>query len=349
MDGVATTQASHEGSAHDLPHVLRPIAGDLGRVREAYLNIVADVSEEAAAMVKRAAVFSGKRLRPALTCLAARAVGGDVDDDVARVAAIVELIHTATLVHDDILDAADLRRERPTLNAKWGEQAAVLVGDVLFSKAYRTASYLEDRFASRHLADAVGEVLEGEILQDVLAAEVDDTTHHDLTAAEAQYRRIIRGKTAALYDAALQVGAHYGGADASTREALGRYGHHLGMAFQIVDDRLDLSGEEAQVGKSLGRDISEGKLTLPMILWLREQGGPDREEAAQIARPGARRLRGNQGLPRGDSIQWRTGGYGRSRPQRVRASEKGPGGAGPRNRLGGCKRHGARERLPTPR
>ncbi len=266
----------------DLPSVLEPVQADLVRVRDAFVGIVADVSEEAATMVKSAAAFSGKQLRPALTCLAARVAGGGVDDDVATVAAIVELIHTATLVHDDILDSADLRRERKTLNAKWGEQAAVLVGDVLFSKAYRTASYLDDRFASQHLADAVGEVLEGEILQDVLAVDVDDQDHSDLDAAEHQYRRIIRGKTAALYDAALQVGAHYGGATETVRETLGRYGHHVGMAFQIVDDRLDLSGDEARVGKSLGRDISEGKLTLPMICWLREQTDASRAKAEAL-------------------------------------------------------------------
>lgn len=221
-------------------------------------------------MVTQAASFTGKRLRPALTCVAARVAGSGTTRDVAHAAAIVELIHTATLVHDDILDGAEVRRKVATLNARWGEQAAVLVGDVLFSKAYRAAAYLDDPFASRYLSDVVGEILEGEIHQDLVARNPGLT--------EEQYRRIIRGKTAALYEAALRVGAHYGGASKPVADALARYGHHLGMAFQIVDDRLDLAGDEAVVGKTLGTDLAEGKTTLPIILWI--EGLPESERPA---------------------------------------------------------------------
>ena len=257
-----------------LLEVLAPLRQDLERVRDAYWGILADVSPHTAGMVGDRAHFAGKRLRPALTCLAARIAGGEVDDDVAKVAAIVELIHTATLVHDDIIDGADVRRRLPTLNSRYGDQAAVLVGDVLFSRAYRTAAYLDDRFASQRLVDAVGEVLEGEIRQDAMARTPDLT--------EAQYCQIIRGKTAALYEAALVVGAHYGGGDEALKEGLGRYGHHLGMAFQIVDDRLDLRGDEQRVGKTLGTDLSEGKTTLPLILW--RDALPEEEQADGCAR-----------------------------------------------------------------
>jgi octaprenyl-diphosphate synthase len=242
-----------------LPEVLAPLQEDLGRVAEAWARILADLSPETTDLLAEAGAFSGKRLRPALTCLGARLAGGRVEGDVATVAAVVELIHMATLVHDDVIDGAALRRRRPTLNARLGQTAAVLVGDVLFSRAYRTASYLEDPFASRYLADVVGEVLEGEILQDVVA--------RDPALPLATYERIIRGKTAALYEAALRVGAHYGGASEQVARDLGAFGHHLGMAFQIVDDRLDLEGVEAEVGKSLGTDLGEGKTTLAVILW----------------------------------------------------------------------------------
>lgn len=249
----------------DLPDVLAPLAGELERVGQRYHEILAVTSARVRDMVSQAARFGGKRLRPALTCLAARVAGPGVTADVATGAAVVELIHTATLVHDDVIDGAEVRRTVATLNARFGEQLAVLAGDVLFSKAYRAAAYLSDPFASRYLSDVVGEILEGEIHQDLVTRRCD--------LPEEEYRAIIRGKTAALYEAALVVGAHYGGAPELLRQALGRYGHHLGMAFQIVDDRLDLTGDQAIVGKSLGRDLAEGKTTLPVILW-REAGGP---------------------------------------------------------------------------
>jgi octaprenyl-diphosphate synthase len=269
MPGSATPAS--QSLAADMPSVLAPLATDLDRVGRKYGEILADASLESRDMVRHAARFNGKRLRPALTCAAARLAGGGVSDAVASVAAIVELIHTATLVHDDILDSAEVRRKVPTLNVRWGNHAAVLIGDVLFSKAYRAAAYLDDPFASRYLSDVVGEVLEGEIHQDHVS--------HDPDLEEDEYRAIIRGKTASLYEAALVVGAHYGGADDETKARLGRFGHHLGMAFQIVDDRLDVSGDEATVGKSLGTDLSEGKMTLPLILWLAEARPAAREEA----------------------------------------------------------------------
>ncbi len=261
-------------AARELPDVLGPVAGDLERVGARYAEILSVTTDRVREVVSQGARFGGKRLRPALTCLAARLVAGSVSDDVATVAAVVELIHTATLVHDDIIDGAAVRRTVATLNARFGDQLAVLGGDVLFSKAYRAAAHLDDPFASRYLSDVVGEILEGEIHQDLVA--------RNAALSQAEYRDIIRGKTAALYEAALVVGAHYAGATEELREALGRYGHHLGMAFQMVDDRLDLTGDEATVGKTLGRDLSEGKTTLPLILWREAQAGPARAEALRL-------------------------------------------------------------------
>ncbi|MCC7138307.1 MAG: polyprenyl synthetase family protein [Planctomycetes bacterium] len=264
----------------DLPDVLEPLRGDLEAVGRAYARILESRAPHVAEMVAHAARFTGKRLRPALACLAARVVRGDIVPDVATVAAIVELIHTATLVHDDVLDGAMVRRRVATLNALWGDDTAVLLGDVLFSRAYLAAARLDDRFASVYLSEVVGEVLEGEIRQ--------NRERHNLDLDETAYRSVIRGKTAALYEAALVVGAHYAGGDRETVRALAAYGHHLGMAFQIVDDRLDLAGDEATVGKSLGVDLREGKVTLPVIVWLRSRPSSERSEARALVEAAGR-------------------------------------------------------------
>lgn len=258
--------------SQDLPGILAPLESDLDRVGEAYREILSSLSWRTRDLLEQTTHFGGKRLRPALTCVAARIAGRGVTNDVATVAALVELIHTATLVHDDVIDAGDIRRKRATVNARWGDQIAILAGDVLFTKAYLTAAHLEDRFASRYLAEVVDRILEGEIHQDLVSRNAD--------LGEEEYRQIIRGKTAALYQGALVVGAHYGGRP-ERGAPLARYGHHIGMAFQIVDDRLDLCGSEDEVGKTLGRDLGEGKMTLPLILW-RESRGED-ERAAALA------------------------------------------------------------------
>jgi len=260
-----------------IPTVLAPLNEELDRVGDRYREIIEGAGEQSRDMVRHAARFNGKRLRPALTCLAARLAGAGVTADVATAAAVVELIHTATLVHDDIIDGAEMRRKVATLHTRWGNHAAVLVGDVLFSKAYHAAAWLDDPFAARYLSEVIGEVLEGEIHQ--------NNVSQDPGVSEDEYRSIIRAKTAALCEAALVVGAHYGGADEELKQRLGAYGHHLGMAFQIVDDRLDLTGDEKTVGKSLGTDLSEGKMTLPVILWLRDRPPREQEAArAQIER-----------------------------------------------------------------
>src|SRR5262245_4531264 len=252
----------------DLPDVLAPVRGDLEAVGAAYARILDTPSEYVSEMAAHSGRFTGKRLRPALACIASRIVRGDVPADVATVAAIVELIHTATLVHDDVIDGADVRRQVATLNAIWGEHTAVLLGDVIFSRAYLAAARLDDRFASVYLSEVVGEVLEGEIHQ--------DRERHRVDLDERTYRAIIRGKTAALYEAALVVGAHYAGGARPVVDALCRYGHHLGMAFQIVDDRVDLAGDEATVGKSRGACLRGGKTTLPVSFWLRERPARER-------------------------------------------------------------------------
>ena len=199
---------------------------------------------------------SGKRLRPALALLAGGATGRIVSDHV-DLAVILELIHIASLVHDDIMDGADRRRDRPTLNAKWGNSVTVLVGDVLFAHALRLSTQFPNA-VSRRIADAAAEVCTGEILQ--------TQRRFDLNVTLAEYYRMVQMKTGALFSAACELGAFLSGASPAVISALKNYGNKIGIAYQVLDDCIDLVGDEAMIGKTLGTDISCGKFTLPVLL-----------------------------------------------------------------------------------
>ncbi len=198
----------------------------------------------------------GKRLRPMLLLLSARALdhGGPAAH---QLAAVVEFIHTATLLHDDVVDDSDLRRGRKTANALWGNAPSVLVGDFLYSRSFQLMVELERLPVMRILADTTNRIAEGEVLQ-LLHVRNPDTD-------EAAYLRVIERKTAVLFAAACELGAVLAEADADTRERLRRYGLALGFAFQIADDVLDYSADENSLGKHLGDDLAEGKATLPLI------------------------------------------------------------------------------------
>lgn len=200
--------------------------------------------------------YRGKMLRPALLLLTARAAG-TVTPDHAVLAAVIEMVHMATLVHDDVLDDADERRGRPTIATLSGNVAAVLLGDYLISHAYHLCSSLDDQHAARCVADATNTVCEGELLQNHHRADPDVT--------DVVYHEIIRRKTGALTAAACELGAHYAGCDRSVIESMRDFGMAAGVAFQIVDDVLDITGDASAVGKTLGRDLDAGKLTLPTI------------------------------------------------------------------------------------
>ncbi len=207
-------------------------------------------------LVDHCADFRGKRLRPALVLLTGRACGG-LTAAHPVLAAVVEMIHTATLVHDDILDEAEIRRHAATVNAEWGNETAVLLGDFLFTHAFHLAASLETTLACRWIGRATNLVCEGEMQQ----------VHNrgNLTLSEADYFAIIGGKTAELTAVSCRLGAHYAGAGAAVVEAMEGYGRDLGVAFQIADDVLDIWGEESKTGKSLGTDLEKQKLTLPLI------------------------------------------------------------------------------------
>ena len=199
--------------------------------------------------------YRGKRLRPTLTLLAGAACGKVVDAH-RTLAAVVEMVHTATLVHDDVLDGADVRRHVATVHSRWNPRTAVLFGDFLFTHAFHLAATI-DAAACRSIGAATNAVCEGELTQ------IHERGNFDLT--EAEYVRIVEGKTAALTAVAAELGATHAGADAATVAALRGYGEDLGVAFQIADDLLDLVGDPGRVGKSLGSDLAEKKLTLPLI------------------------------------------------------------------------------------
>jgi len=212
----------------------------------------------------------GKRLRPMLATIAARALGHQGSEP-TQLAAIVEFIHTATLLHDDVVDESSLRRGRKTANALWGNAPSVLVGDFLYSRAFQLMVELDDMTIQRVLADATNAIAEGEVLQ-LLHVHNPDTD-------EPTYLRVIERKTAILFAAATRLGALVAGADAETQQRFSDYGLNLGMAFQIADDVLDYTSDAETLGKNLGDDLAEGKATLPLIHAL---SLADEQQAAQL-------------------------------------------------------------------
>lgn len=204
---------------------------------------------------------SGKRIRPALALLAGGATGGMTEDH-TRLSVILEMVHIASLVHDDIMDGADTRRGLPTASAKWGHSLSVLLGDALFAYALELTTDFEDKEVCRSIARASRDVCTGEILQ--------TQRRFDLNLTIREYLRIIEMKTAALFAIAAQLGARLNGQSEHIQESLRRYGLKLGTVYQIYDDCLDLVGDEKKVGKTLRTDLVKGKLTLPILYLLME-------------------------------------------------------------------------------
>ena len=214
----------------------------------------------------------GKRLRPMLVLLAAQAAGYRGTNE-ALLAAIVEFIHTATLLHDDVVDESDLRRGRKTANALWGNAASVLVGDFLYSRSFQLMVEADDMRVMRILADTTNRIAEGEVLQLLNV--------HNPDVDEAAYLRVIERKTAVLFSAATQLGALLAGVPDSLEQAFADYGMNLGFAFQIADDVLDYVSDAGTLGKNIGDDLAEGKATLPLIYAIERAPA---EQAASLRR-----------------------------------------------------------------
>ncbi|MEN6404874.1 MAG: polyprenyl synthetase family protein [Thermoguttaceae bacterium] len=247
-----------------------PVARELQEVEELLRRELSSDHPFVDQLVRHGFRLGGKRLRPALVLLSGLACGG-LRPEHRVLAAMVELIHTATLIHDDVLDEATIRRHLDTINARWNNETSILLGDYLFAKAMCLAGSLEDPFAIRLISQATRRVCEGELRQ------VESRGDFDLT--EECYFEIVAGKTASLTSCCCEVGAHYAGASPETCAALADYGRDLGIAFQIADDVLDLLGNEAVVGKSLGTDLAKQKATLPLIRLL---GTVDRQERPEL-------------------------------------------------------------------
>lgn len=198
----------------------------------------------------------GKRLRPLLVLLSAKTAGYHGENHI-DIAAIIEFIHTATLLHDDVVDASELRRGKETANAIWGNEASVLVGDFLYSRAFQMMVSVNNMRVMRILSDATNTIAEGEVMQLLYC--------HDPDTTEQQYRDVIYCKTAKLFEAGCLLGAVLAKADPETEQLYAKFGRHLGTAFQLVDDALDYSGKVEHIGKNIGDDLAEGKPTLPLI------------------------------------------------------------------------------------
>lgn len=271
-DAVAAVQAVQPADLY------APIAGDLEEVERILARTLADRRPCVTELVGHLSHYRGKRLRPALLLLTARACGR-VTSAHHTLAAVVEMVHTATLVHDDVLDAAQVRRHVATVNARWGNQVSILLGDFLFTHAFHLASTVGDALACRILGEATNRVCVGELHQ------CSERGNWQLT--EEEYFDIVEGKTAELTACCCRLAAHYAGMPAEAVERLTRYGRALGIAFQIADDLLDLVGEENATGKSLGTDLEQQKPTLPLIHLLR-YGPPEVVAQARriLERPG---------------------------------------------------------------
>ncbi|MBU1235667.1 MAG: octaprenyl diphosphate synthase [Gammaproteobacteria bacterium] len=215
----------------------------------------------------------GKRMRPALVLMSAKAMDYEGSKH-HELAAVVEFIHTATLLHDDVVDESELRRGRGTANALFGNAASVLVGDFLYSRAFQMMVGVGSMRVQQVLADATNVIAEGEVLQLMNC--------HNADIDIDEYLQVIRYKTAKLFQAAARLGAILGGAALEVEDGLARYGMHLGTAFQLVDDVLDYSGEEAETGKHIGDDLAEGKPTLPLIHVLKH-GTPEQQACVRKA------------------------------------------------------------------
>ena len=233
-----------------------PVAEGMTRMRAILEDNVSDPSPAVGDMTDHLSRFHGKQLRAALVLLSGEATGNSTDEH-ATIAAIVEMIHLATLVHDDILDGAEVRRRVACINQRWDNQVAVLLGDFLYARAFALSTELSSRLCSRLLAETTRRICAGEIEQSAL--------RYDFELSPERYESICSAKTATLYAAACELGARYPGGHDDIGKTMSAFGRELGLAFQIVDDCLDIVGDERVVGKSTGTDIDDGKVTLPVL------------------------------------------------------------------------------------
>lgn len=250
-----------------------PISDDLLAVEQRLSEELSSRHPQLKAVLEHGTQLGGKRLRPAMVLLFGEAVGS-ITSHHRTIATVIEMVHTATLIHDDVLDQADSRRHVPTINAVWDAHTSILVGDYLFSQAYRLAASTESTIACEKVGEAARKVCEGELRQVLL--------RDHLSLDEPTYVSILEAKTGELCRVACELGATLAGGSQSEIKAAAEFGNSLGIAFQIADDYLDIWGDDQVVGKTLGTDIEQGKTTLPIIRLLDEASVDERREIESI-------------------------------------------------------------------
>jgi octaprenyl-diphosphate synthase len=256
-----------------LQTLYEPVADEMKQVERVLREEMTSDNAYVDELVRYGVLLGGKRLRPALLLLVAKAIGRIVPEHLT-LAAVVEMIHTATLVHDDVLDDADTRRHLATVNSRWDNKASVLLGDFLFTHAFYLASTLGSTWACRTIGLATNKVCEGEMRQ--------KGSIGDFQLSEEEYIEIIASKTAALCACSCELGARYAGATPEIVTAMSNFGSDLGIAFQIADDILDVTGDEETTGKSLGTDMAQQKPTLPIIRLLECVPASEREQVLSL-------------------------------------------------------------------
>ncbi len=269
----ANAAAAINGVVGPLARAFQPVQAQLDEVDRRISAQTAAFDPAIEGYVAYAIGGGGKRLRPLVALLSGGATGslgaGHID-----LAVIVELIHLATLVHDDIMDEAERRRSQPTVNARWGNSLSVLLGDVLFAHALDLSTNFDDTHISRTIARTASEVCSGEMIQ--------TQRRFDLQLSREEYFRIIEMKTGSLFACAAELGAFISGASVEEVESLRKFGAKIGTAYQIYDDCLDIAGTEAETGKTLGTDLRKGKLTLPVLTLLQSASAFERERCRSL-------------------------------------------------------------------
>lgn len=269
----ATPAAERAVTPPDWKHIIEPVEPFLQAVSRRLEEQISAFDPEIAPLAQYALSAQGKQLRPALVALSAGAVGGANDSHITA-AVIVEMVHLATLVHDDIMDEARIRRQRPTLAAKWGNEISVLLGDCLFAHALKLAASFPTPEVCRAVSAATNTVCSGEILQ--------TNRRRKFTMGRDEYFKILAMKTGELFALSCDLGAWLGGASPVERAALRAYGMALGTAYQVYDDCLDVFGSERAAGKSLGTDLAKGKLTLPVLVLLEKARPAERNRLENL-------------------------------------------------------------------
>ena len=261
--GSQVTPVSRTSTLPDLAQIFEPIREDLESVEQQFVRHIESRVELIPEIGRYIQTSGGKRIRPALVLMCAR-LGGYQGEDARLYASVVEFIHTATLVHDDMIDGSGLRRGREAVHAKWGNDITVLLGDYLYIKSMGMALTVDSLELVRLLCDVTRGMIEGELYQLTKAGDVDLT--------EEDHLEIIRRKTAYLFGGCAQIGGMLGNVSEEQQFALRDYGFNLGIAFQLVDDLLDYTADEVVLGKPVGGDVREGKMTLPAIFLMQDAG-----------------------------------------------------------------------------